>query len=182
MTRFFCPYLGGEVQLSGKREAHIAERHPDLLPEHRERLGTTPPIPTGRAAADASAPRNFSRDAFSDVTGGKHVVRGRCQLGRGRTPLDYYGLHHPEACRRRGRMGAKLSFKYDRDADILHIDKRSPYPEQESEELGDEVIALLNPNKGEVENLEVLFFSTRLLRSELIELPISAELRIAGGE
>jgi uncharacterized protein YuzE len=79
-------------------------------------------------------------------------------------------------------MGAKLSFKYDRDADILHIDKRSPYPEQESEELGDEVIARLNPDTGEVENLEVLFFSTRLLRSELFELPISAELRIAGGE
>jgi hypothetical protein len=26
-------------------------------------------------------------------------------------------------------MGAKLSFKYDRDADILHIDKCSPYPD-----------------------------------------------------
>jgi uncharacterized protein YuzE len=79
-------------------------------------------------------------------------------------------------------MGAKLSFKHDRDADILHIDKRSPYPEQDSEELGDEVIARLNPDTGEVENLEVLFFSTRRLRSELFELPISAELRIVGGE
>jgi uncharacterized protein YuzE len=69
-------------------------------------------------------------------------------------------------------MGAKLSFKYDRDADILHIDKRSPYPEQDSEELGDDVIARLNPDTGEVENLEVLFFSTRLLRSELFELLI----------
>ena len=77
-------------------------------------------------------------------------------------------------------MGAKLSFKYDRDADILHIDKCAPYPEQDSEELGDEVIARLNPDTGEVENLEVLFFSTRLLRSELFELPISAELHIAG--
>jgi uncharacterized protein YuzE len=66
-------------------------------------------------------------------------------------------------------MGVKLSFKYDRDADILHIDKHSPYPEQESEELGDEVIARLNPDTGEVENLDVLFFSTRLLRSELFE-------------
>ena len=45
-------------------------------------------------------------------------------------------------------MGAKLSFKFDREADILHIVKRSPYPEQESEELGDEVIARLNPNSG----------------------------------
>lgn len=79
-------------------------------------------------------------------------------------------------------MGAKLSFKYDRDTDILYIDKRSPYPEQDSKELGDEVIARLNPDTGEVENLEVLFFSTRLLRSEFFELPISAELRIVGGE
>jgi hypothetical protein len=77
-------------------------------------------------------------------------------------------------------MGAKLSFKYDRDADILHIDKCSPYPDQESEELGDEVIARLNPDTGEVEHLEVLFYSTRLLRSERFELPISAELRITG--
>ena len=64
-------------------------------------------------------------------------------------------------------MGAKLIFKYYRDADILRIAKRSPYPGQEAEELGDEFIAPLNPATGEVENLEVLFFSTRILRSEL---------------
>ena len=63
-------------------------------------------------------------------------------------------------------MGAKLSFRYDRDADILHIDKRLPYPEQESEELGDEVIARLNPKTGEIENLVVLFFSTRLFHTQ----------------
>ena len=79
-------------------------------------------------------------------------------------------------------MGAKLSFRYDRDADILHIDKRLPYPEQESEELGDEVIARLNPKTREIENLEVLFFSTRLLRGDLFELPVSAELHVATGE
>ena len=65
-------------------------------------------------------------------------------------------------------MEAKLTFKYDRQGDI-----------QESEELGDEVIARLNPKTGEIENLEVLFFSTRLLRSDLFELPITAELRLA---
>ena len=73
-------------------------------------------------------------------------------------------------------MGKRLSFKYDREADILPIDKCPPYSEQESEELGDEVIARLNPGTGEIENLEVLFFSTRLLRSDLFELPVSAEL------
>jgi hypothetical protein len=79
-------------------------------------------------------------------------------------------------------MGAKLSFRYDRDADILYIDTRLPYPEQESEELGDEVIARLNPETSEIENLEVLFFSTRLLRTDLFELPVSAELRLATAE
>ncbi len=77
-------------------------------------------------------------------------------------------------------MDAKLRFKYDREADILHIDKRPPYAEQESEELPDEIVARLNPDTGEVENLEVLFFSTRLLRTDLFELPVTADLRLAG--
>jgi uncharacterized protein YuzE len=79
-------------------------------------------------------------------------------------------------------MAAKLTFKYDRDADILHIDKCAPYADQDSEELGDDVIARLNPQTGAIENLEVLFFSTRLLRGELFEVPIDADLHIAAAE
>ena len=79
-------------------------------------------------------------------------------------------------------MGAKLTFKYDRQADILHIDKCAPYAEQESEELPDEIIARLNPHTGQVESLEVLFFSTRLLRRDVFELPVSADLRLTGTE
>jgi uncharacterized protein YuzE len=75
-------------------------------------------------------------------------------------------------------MEAKLRFKYDREADILHIDKCPPYAEQESEELPDEIVARLNPDTGEVENLEVLFFTTRLLRADLFELPVTADLRL----
>lgn len=77
-------------------------------------------------------------------------------------------------------MEAKLRFRYDREADILHIDKCPPYAEQESEELPDEIVARLNPDTDEVENLEVLFFSTRLLREDLFELPVSADLRLVG--
>jgi len=77
-------------------------------------------------------------------------------------------------------MEAKLKFKYDREADILHIDKCPPYAEQDSEELPDEIVARLNPSTGEVESLEVLFFSTRLLRTDLFELPVSADLRLVG--
>ena len=76
-------------------------------------------------------------------------------------------------------METKLSFKYDREADILHIDKLPPYAEQESQELGDEIVARLNPDTGEIENLEVLFFSTRLLRNELFEIPVTAHLHLA---
>jgi hypothetical protein len=75
-------------------------------------------------------------------------------------------------------MEKRLTFRYDREADILHIDKCPPYAAQESEELGDEVIARLNPKTDEVENLEVLFFSTRLLRNELFDLPVAADLRV----
>lgn len=76
-------------------------------------------------------------------------------------------------------MESKLTFEYDREGDILYINKRPPYPEQESEELSDEVIARLNPKTKEVENLEVLFYSTRLLRSNSFALPIDATLQIA---
>lgn len=79
----------------------------------------------------------------------------------------------------RNGMEPKLTFRYDRQADILHIDKRPPYPEQESEELEDEIIARLNPDTEEVENLEVLFFSSRLLRSDLFQLPVVATMRLA---
>ncbi|MEL6162092.1 MAG: DUF2283 domain-containing protein [Cyanobacteria bacterium J06627_32] len=65
-----------------------------------------------------------------------------------------------------------LKISYDREGDILYIDKCKPYAEQESEEIGDEVIARLNPNSNAVENLEILFFSKRIMANEKLELPI----------
>ena len=76
-------------------------------------------------------------------------------------------------------MDAKLTFRYDRVGDILYVETRPPYAEQESEELGDEVVARLNPSTGEIEGFEVLFFSTRLLRGERFEVPLRASLRPA---
>ena len=76
-------------------------------------------------------------------------------------------------------MAEKLTLKYDRAADTLYISQRNPYAAQESEELGDDVIARLNPVSGAIENLEILFFSTRLLRSDLLELPVTFEMQPA---
>jgi hypothetical protein len=71
---FSYPYLGGEVQLSPEREAHIAERHPDFLPEHRDRIGMTHADPDQvRRSRRFGAAKMFSR-WYSDVKGGKHVV------------------------------------------------------------------------------------------------------------
>lgn len=75
-------------------------------------------------------------------------------------------------------MDTKLKFEYDREADIVYISTCSSYPEQRSEELKDEIKARLNPETGEVENLAVLFFSTRLLRKDVFELPVTGALRL----
>lgn len=61
----------------------------------------------------------------------------------------------------------------------LHISKCAPYPQQESEELDDGIIARLNPTTGEIENFEILFFSTRLKGDEAFELPVAADFRLA---
>jgi len=73
-------------------------------------------------------------------------------------------------------MDKGLNFHYDREGDILYINTRAAYPEQESEELDDEVIVRLNPKSNEVENIEILFFSSRLLRTNDIDLPLEADI------
>ena len=72
-----------------------------------------------------------------------------------------------------------LVFQYDCIADILHIDKRPPYAGQLFEDIGDDVVARLNPETNEIENIEVLFFSRNLLRKKLLELPIAAEFQFS---
>ncbi|MEO0406846.1 MAG: DUF2283 domain-containing protein [Cyanobacteria bacterium P01_A01_bin.135] len=76
-------------------------------------------------------------------------------------------------------METNLTFRYDKVGDILYVDVCAPYAEQESEEIGDEIVARLNPESGAIENLEILFFSKRLDDSLPLELPITAALRLA---
>ena len=73
-------------------------------------------------------------------------------------------------------MAAKLTFEYDRIGDILYVNKCKPYPEQDSTELDDLVVARLNPDTGEIENLEIIFFSKRLANN-YFELPVTVEMR-----
>jgi hypothetical protein len=76
-------------------------------------------------------------------------------------------------------METKLVFKYDREGDILYINKRPPYPEQNSEELGDEVIARLNLKPARSKIWKCYFSRLGSFENDLFELPISADLRLA---
>ena len=73
-------------------------------------------------------------------------------------------------------LASKLALEYDRVGDILHVRNCAPYPEQETEQLDDDVFARLNPQTGQVEGLEILFFSAWLRDGALCELPVTAEL------
>jgi len=74
MSRFPCPYLRGHVELTEERERHIAERHPDLLPEYREQMAETVAGPDEiRRSMRFGNARLFSR-WYTDVKKGKYVV------------------------------------------------------------------------------------------------------------
>lgn len=74
MSRFACPYLNGSVELTEERERHIAERHPDLLPEYRDRIAETLAAPDQvRRSARFGSARLFSR-WYADARRGRHVV------------------------------------------------------------------------------------------------------------
>lgn len=74
MQTFPCPYLNGEVELTDEREAHIAQTHPDLLPEYLLQMKQTLADPDQvRRSARMSAARLFYR-WFDGVRQGKYVV------------------------------------------------------------------------------------------------------------
>jgi len=74
MSRFPCPYLESEVELTEERERHIVERHPDLLPEYRTQLIETVAGPDQiRRSRRFGNARLFSR-WYTDVKRGKYIV------------------------------------------------------------------------------------------------------------
>ena len=74
ITRFPCPRLGGEVELTAEREGHVRERHPDLLPDHREKIRETLADPdVVRRSVRMTTARLFSK-RYNDLRNGRHVV------------------------------------------------------------------------------------------------------------
>lgn len=71
VTKFPCPYLKGEVELTSEREKHIAENHPGLLPEHRGGVAETLADPDEvRRSSQLSRALLFSK-RYEGILGGK---------------------------------------------------------------------------------------------------------------
>ncbi len=82
-------------------------------------------------------------------------------------------------------MAKSLTFEYDKVGDILSvaIDGVHPYPEQETDYLGDDdVVVSFNPETGEVERLEILFFSARIQKDGRLELDLTPDAQIADAD
>lgn len=74
VTKFSCPYLNSEVELTREREQHIAENHPDLLPEHRSGIAETLADPDEvRRSLQVSSALLFSK-RYEATLAGKSVV------------------------------------------------------------------------------------------------------------
>lgn len=75
-------------------------------------------------------------------------------------------------------MEAPLIVEYDAVGDILYLGTTRPYPEQKSEELDYGIVARLNPESKEVENLEIVFFNARVKNGEGLCIPILADFHL----
>jgi hypothetical protein len=74
MKRYACTYLGSDVELSEERARHIAERHPDLLPAHAERIAQVLGEPDFvRRSSRVGSARLFSR-SFPGDPSERHIV------------------------------------------------------------------------------------------------------------
>jgi len=74
-------------------------------------------------------------------------------------------------------MAPKLILHYDAVGDILHVTTRAPYAGQDSDGLPDEMVGRYSPKTGELESVEILFFSKRFPRGAIgkgLKLPFRA--------
>lgn len=71
-------------------------------------------------------------------------------------------------------MGEKLIIRYDTIGSFLFLEVCDPYAKQESNEIGECVVARFNLVTGEMESVEVLFFDSWLKKEGAIHVPVSA--------
>ena len=174
------PYLNTDVVFSDEREQHIIKKHPGTLPEYLSQMTETVSNPDEIRQSDRDPKALLFLKWFDTIRTGRYLIAVVINEGSPELPWIVTSLHSPESYEERQANMADRSLivSYDREGDILYVDKCEPYAEQESEEIGDEIVARLNPESNEVESLAILFFSKRLMASEKLTLPIDVDLRL----
>jgi uncharacterized protein YuzE len=167
------------VELTDEREEHITETHSGTLPDCLVQLAETLDGPDQICQSERDSSALLFSKWFATIRIGRYLVT---VVAKQPEPLRYWIITVYRLANSLGEcdMDKNLTFHYDKVGDILYVDVCSAYAAQETEEIGDEIIARLNPDSGAIENLEILFFSTRLNSDLPLELPIQAVLKLAG--
>ena len=76
-------------------------------------------------------------------------------------------------------MAKNLTIHYDKVGDILFIDRVAPYAEQDSDQIGEDVVARFNPVTRNMETLEILFFSDTVMETGRLNVPLSSDLLLS---
>ena len=74
-------------------------------------------------------------------------------------------------------MGTEMIISYDKIGDILTIDQCRPYSGQDEDEIDEGIVVRTNQETGQIENLYLLFFNSRVAKEGTIHLPIDAKIR-----
>lgn len=74
MTYFQCPYLSHVVELTDERKKHIAENHPDLLPEYGDRIELVLNDPDQVRVSERFKGAHVFSKWFDNIRGGKYIV------------------------------------------------------------------------------------------------------------
>jgi hypothetical protein len=75
-------------------------------------------------------------------------------------------------------MGTKLNIEYDEPSDTLHIEKCPPYPEQDSDDIGEDILGRFNPSTGDLEAIQVLCFRSRIKEDGSVKVPVTADFKL----
>ena len=74
-------------------------------------------------------------------------------------------------------MGTEIIISYDQVGDILTIDQCRPYAGQDEDEIDEGVVVRKNQETGQIENLSILHFNSRMSKEGTIHLPVDANIR-----
>jgi uncharacterized protein YuzE len=78
-------------------------------------------------------------------------------------------------------MKANIQYSFDREADVLYHFRGDPYPEVESEEIGNDIVVHRDRTTGEVMGFTILNFLKRAGSGlERVTLPLEASFKVIG--